>query len=265
MINITVKTLGDKKYTILWWSIGVVLLNLVVVLFYPSVSSVPEYNQILQEMPPALLNLFAGNITSFTSPEGYLNSQLFFLLLPFVFLGFNLLLGSESIAREERRGTLDLILSNPVPRWRFVIEKFASITVLNAVLGLAVLSSLVVGAWMVDMDVSAWNLLDVSISLMVLGIFFGALATALSAATGKNELSMGITGAVGVAAYMLNALAPVVDELEPYRELSAFYYYIGNNPIINGLEPWDMVILLVVSGLFLFVGILVFERRDLGI
>ncbi|MEN6574640.1 hypothetical protein, partial [Methanobacterium aggregans] len=68
MINITVKTLGDKKYTILWWSIGVVLLNLVVVLFYPSVSSVPEYNQILQEMPPALLNLFAGNITSFTSP-----------------------------------------------------------------------------------------------------------------------------------------------------------------------------------------------------
>lgn len=265
MMNISLKTLRDKRYSLLWWSVGVVLLDLVVVIFYPSVSSVPEYNQILQEMPPALLNLFAGNITSFTSPEGYLNSQLFFLLLPFVFLGFNLLLGSGSIAREERRGTLDLLLSNPVSRWRIVVEKFASITVLNAVLGLAVLLSLVIGAWMVDMDVSAWNLLDVSISLVVLGIFFGALATALSAATGKNELSMGITGAVGVAAYILNALAPVVDELEPYRELSAFYYYIGNNPIINGLKPWDMLILLVVSGLFLAAGILVFERRDLGV
>lgn len=84
-MNISLKTLRDKRYSLLWWSIGVVLLNLTVVIFYPSVSSVPEYNRILQEMPPALLNLFAGNITSFTSPEGYLNSQLFFLLLPFVF------------------------------------------------------------------------------------------------------------------------------------------------------------------------------------
>ena len=80
-----------------------------------------------------------------------------------------------------------------------------------------------------------------------------------------KNMPMEITGALGVAAYILNALAPVVDELEPYRELSAFYYYIGNNPIINGLEPWDILILLVVSGLFLFVGILVFERRDLGV
>lgn len=92
-----------------------------------------------------------------------------------MFLGFNLLLGSESIAREERRGTLDLILSNPLPRWRIVLEKFASIMLLNAVLGLAVLLSLVVGAWMVDMNISAWNLFDVSISLVVLEYFLGHL------------------------------------------------------------------------------------------
>jgi ABC-2 type transport system permease protein len=75
---------------------------------------------------------------------------------------------------------------------------------------------------------------------------------------------MGLAGGLGVLSYFLNALAPVVEELEPYRELSVFYYYIGNDPILNGLDWWHGSVLLISVLLLVAVGIMVFQRRDLG-
>jgi ABC-2 type transport system permease protein len=66
---------------------------------------------------------------------------------------------------------------------------------------------------------------------MLLGLAFGALALAVGAATGKRGLSTARASVVGVAAYFINSLAPVVKGLESYRKLSLLYYYIGADPL----------------------------------
>jgi ABC-2 type transport system permease protein len=263
--NIFFKTLKDKRFTLFWWSVGIIALDLMIMAFYPSIANNPQFNQILLTLPPTLSKAFMGNISDITSVEGYLNSKLLFLMMPFIFLAFNMFLGSESIAREEKHWTLDLLLSTPITRWRVVGEKFASLVVLNVMLGLAVFLSLWAGVILVNVDINPWRLLDISISLMVLGTFFGALSMALSSATGRQQISAGVTGAVGVAAYLLNALAPEVKELADYQNLSVFYYYAENNPLVNGLEWWHVTVLVAFSLVLLFLGIAVFKRRDLGV
>lgn len=263
--NIFLKTLKEKRFTLLWWSFGIITLDLMILAFYPSIANNPQFNQILLTLPPALFKAFMGNITDITSVEGYLNSKLLFLMMPFIFLAFNMFFGSESIAREEKRCTLDLLLSTPITRWRILVEKFGSMIVLNIILGLAVFISLWLGAVIFNIDINPWRLIDISISLMVLGTFFGALAMALSSATGRRQISLGITGAVGIAAYLLNALAPEVKELADYQNLSVFYYYVENNPLINGLDWWHVLVLVAFSLLLLVLGSIIFEKRDLGV
>lgn len=263
--NVFLKTLRDKRFTLLWWSVGIIALDLMIMAFYPSIADNPQINQILLTLPPTLSKAFMGNISDITSVEGYLNTKLLFLMMPFIFLAFNMFFGSESIAREEKHWTLDLLLSTPITRWRILVEKFASMIVLNIVLGLAVFLSLWVGAVLFNIDVNPGRLLDISISLTLLGIFFGALSMALSSATGRRQISLGVTGAVGVAAYLLNALAPEVNELADYQNLSVFYYYAENNPLVNGLDWWHVTVLVALSLLLLLLGMFVFERRDLRV
>ena len=76
---------------------------------------------------------------------------------------------------------------------------------------------------------------------------------------------MGVGGASGVYAYMLNALAPLIDWLQPFQVASPFYYYIDSNPLFNGLDPLHAGVLIGLSVVFVVVAIVTFERRDLSV
>jgi ABC-2 type transport system permease protein len=57
----------------------------------------------------------------------------------------------------------------------------------------------------------------------------------------------------------------VVEVLEPYRRLSPFYYFIGADPLKNGLNPGHAAVLIGLTVVFLVVALFAFERRDLAV
>ena len=97
MLNsVLLKTLRDQRRAFLWWCVGLSAINILTILLYPSLADVPEFDEVFETMPEAIARLFVGDVVSLTSPEGYLNSQLFIVALPIIFLIF-------TIARGERR------------------------------------------------------------------------------------------------------------------------------------------------------------------
>ena len=262
--SVLLKTLRDQRKSLIWWSIGISALMLLTILLYPSIADSPEYDEMFEKMPEALARLFAGEVSELTSPEGYLNSQLFVLLVPLLFLFFAIARGSGAIAGEEEKGTLDLLLSYPLRRSQVVKEKFAAMVIAILALALALWLSMSIGAAAVGMDISFGRMAEATLSAALLGLTFGALALALGGATGNRGLCIGIASALGVAAYFLNALAPVVDVLEPSRKLSPFYYYMGADPLTNGLNPLHAGVLVALAVASLAVALVTFERRDLA-
>ena len=78
--------------------------------------------------------------------------------------------------------------------------------------------------------------------------------------------SIGLLGlAPGRPAYFLNAVAPVVEVLEPFRKLSPFYYYISAEPLRNGLDPAHAAVLIGLTVVLLVVALVAFERRDIAV
>ena len=262
--NIFTKSLRDQRKSLTFWGIGIAALSLVTVLFYPSIREVPDFSKLLEDSD-ALARVFTGGFTDLTSPEGYLNSQLYSLMVPILFLVYAIGQGSGTIAGEEERGTLDILLSNPTTRVQVLVHKFAAIIASILALAFVLWVSVAVGGAIVNMDLSLGGTAQVTLSAMLLGTVFGTLALALGSATGKRGLSIGITGAVALAAYLLYALAPLVEGLKVTEKFSPFYYYIGADPLVNGLNPLHGAALIAMTLALLAVAIITFERRDLGV
>ena len=263
LTNVFLKTLRDQRRSLMWWGIGLVALTSLTMAFYPAFSDAPDFDEIFEQMPEALTKMFAGEFTDLTSPEGFLNSQLFFFVVPLMFVIFAVLAGSAAIAGEEGAGTLSLLLTSTTPRWRVVVEKFGAVAVATLALALFLWLGLAAGAVAVDMDISLLGLAAASLSTALLAVAFGAFALALGCITGARGLSAGAASAVAIAAYFLNALAPLSDALTPLQKLSPFYYFIGADPLTNGLNALHAGVLLALTAAALGVAVLAFERRDL--
>jgi len=261
--NTFLKNLRDQRKSFMWWSIGIGALLILTILFYPSVADSPEFDELFEKMPEALAKLFMGEVTDLTSPEGYLNSQLFVLLIPLMFLFFAIARGSGAIAGEEEKGTLDLLLSYPLKRSRVVMEKFASMVVTILTLAFVMWLSMAVGVMAVGMDISLVRIAEATLSGALLGLTFGTLALALGCAKSNRGLSIGVASALGVAAYFVNGLAPAVQALESFQKLSLFYYYIGADPLSNGLDLVHAGVIIGLTGILFAVALVTFERRDL--
>ena len=265
MLNsVLLKTLRDQRRTFLWWSAGLSAVNALIIILYPSVEDVPELDAIMESMPEALARLFMGDVVNLTSPEGYLNSQLFILVLPLLFLVFTIGRGSGAIAGEEERGTLDLLLSLPVRRSQVVLEKFVAMVAATLALGIVSWLSMAAAALAVGMEIDFVRLGEVTLSCTLLGLAFGAMALALGCAKGSRGLCLGVTSAIAIAAYFLNALAPIAESLEPAQKLSPFYLYIGADPLTSGLNFVHAGVLTGLTTAFLAIGVALFGRRDLA-
>ncbi len=264
--NIFLKTVRDQRRSMLFWSAGLLMLALFLVLFYPTIEDSQQVlQQYINQFPKELMAAFAGDISNFGTPAGFLNTELFFFMVPVLFLVFTIGFGSRAVAGEEEKGTLDLLLSHPLPRRRLVLEKAGVLVTLALLLALVLWVGLIIGAAVVGMDISLGRLLAACFSATLLGVAFGMFAFALGCSTGNGSLASGLAGVLAVIFYFLNALAPVVDFLKPYQKFSLFYYYIGGEPLTRGLNAGHVSILIAVTVAMLGLAVLGFRRRDLAV
>ncbi len=262
--SIFAKTVRDQRRSLLWWGLGLVALTVVTVLYYPTIRDTPELNRMMENLPEGLRALIGGE-ADLLSAAGYLNSQLFSLMVPLLFLIYAIGLGAAAIAGEEERGKLDLLLAQPVGRRRLVLDTFAALATLLAALGVVLWLAVWTGARLVELPIGGGRLAAATASAALMALLFGTLALALGGATGRRSLALGVGAAVAAAGYVLNGMAPLVDALAPLRRLSPFYYAVGADPLRNGLEPAHVAVLMLSTAALLLLTLVAFDRRDIAV
>jgi ABC-2 type transport system permease protein len=104
-----------------------------------------------------------------------------------------------------------------------------------------------------------------TVQLALFGICVAALTLGVGAATGRRAIAIGAGTAAAVLGYFGNNLAPQVHGLEWVRYLSPFFYYSGNKPLVNGVDPGYSAVLLGAAVLLVAAGLALFRRRDLAV
>ena len=257
------KTLRDQRRALLWWALGFVGTVVLYTSFWPSVrDNAAQFNRYLENLPDFMKNLL-GEI-DYTTPEGYLQSELFSFLAPTLLIVYGIGAGARAIAGEEEAGSLDLLLSVPIRRSRVLVDKFAAMVGASLLLTVVMWITVVTFGPVFDLRLALEGFTAMSLNTFLLGIVFGSLALAIGTSTGRRALAIGVPSGLAVATFIVNTLAPSVDWLEPFRLLSPFYYYSGGAPILNGLDPVHALVLVGISAVALAYALWAFERRDLA-
>lgn len=261
--EVVAETLRERRRSLVWWALGLAAFVALNVAFYPSVRDDAALSDYSKDLPEAMRALFAGGETNLVSAAGYLNSQVFALMAPVILLIFAIGLGAASIAGEEERGTLDLLLAHPLRRIDFVLQRALSMLVLVVALSGVLLATVAVGSALVDLDIGLSRLAAAAGSVGLLALVFGSVALAVGAWWPGRARAIAIATGLAIASWMLDGLGQAVDALDPWRPLSPYYQALGTDPLTDG-APWGGWALLIgLAALFTAAAAFGLQRRDI--
>lgn len=256
--SVLARTLVERRR----WALGVAALAALIAVYWPAVRDSPELQSFTRDLPEAMRALIGEG--DYATASGFLNAELFAFMMPLLFLIVAVGFGAGTTTREEERGTIDVLLSTPLTRRRLLAEKLLGGVLVLAALGAVLFVALLLGGWAVDLGIGADRLAAVSLAVVLIALPFGALALLIACATGSHGLALGLASTAAVAAYMLDALAPLIDSLHGWQDLSPFAWYASDEVLAGGLALGNSALLLGSAALLAAGALLAFDCRDLG-
>jgi ABC-type transport system involved in multi-copper enzyme maturation permease subunit len=247
--------------------------SLLMVALWPSFEPyLPMFEEMLQ-MP--FYEALLGESLGFTSVEGLLTMELY-ILSDIFYMGLILLFGIQCITREVDSGSLDFVLSFPVSRKRFLLEKlFAFITVTASfpilTAGGAVLGSLIIpGIEFHPRGLPAFFL--GLLSRWVLYMTLTCLVILISVIVMDTGKTLGFGGLLIGGSFLLDILAGLVKvadkNIGDILQYSSLYYYLDGLGITNGIinegysafPVGELIFIIVIGVLAILLTLFVFDN-----
>jgi beta-exotoxin I transport system permease protein len=262
--NVFTKTVRDLRWPTFWVAVALAVGGGYFTALYNTYVQTFDLAAMMDKMPPAMKELIGGSDLDLSTATGFLNIELFPLILPALLAGFAIAMGSGFTAGEESKGTIDVLLSYPVPRWQMVLEKVAALAIAMVVIAVLMLLGIeagsIVGNAPVDLDKVAAGL----VLATLLSLAFGTMALTIAALTGNRSAAAGVPIGLIVVMYLVQSLSAQIETLRSVNWLSLFHYYLGGNPLKNGLDLGNTAVLAAVALVFLVAALAAFERRDIA-
>lgn len=258
LLALVLHTVRMQRRGAIIWGVVLGLYSAAIVATFPTFGDMEQMDELMRAYPEGLREAF--NIEDMGTPEGFLDSQIF-NLAPLALAFFPVLASAGAIAGAEERGTIDVLLGNPLPRWQLVIGNFTATAL--SLLGIVALMGLLTWgtAVLLDVDLSLSTTTEAVLNLWPICLFFGGVAMLCSAVFHRRVLAITIPGVVLFGMYLIDVLGKVSDDLEDLRPASVFYYY--GSAIKDGIDWANFGGVTLVTLALVLLAILAFQRRDI--
>lgn len=261
--DLLAKTVRDVRGAMLGWTLGLGLYGALVTASFPSIRDNEAVEAYLETLPEAMLAFFGG--ANLTTPAGFFRAELF-SYLPALLAVFTVGKAIQLTLGEEREGTMDLVLAQPIPRWRVPVDRFAGlglvtggiVTGLAAVLGVA--GALVGLGPREILGLAAWCYLAGLLSLV-----FSAAALAVAGFAHRTRGPLVVAAGLAGGGFLLDGLARLVDALEAVRWANPYRWYGLSDPVAGPVSVWGLAGLVVCLVVLVAVGALGYRRKDIGV
>jgi ABC-2 type transport system permease protein len=255
----------DHRNALACWCVGAVAYIGLIAAIFPSLAGSGSLDKLVESYPDALKSLFGiSSGGSLSSGAGFLDAELFSFMLPLLVLVLTIGSGARTFAGEEDAGRLELALAYPVRRRAAVLAKGAAVGAEALAVCACSWVAMAVLNPIFDLDLSAGRVAAAVSGLALLGLFFGWLALAVGAATGKRGLAVALPAGLAAAGYLVSGLHSLAGWLDPFRFLSAFWL-LGTSPLQNGIRGSGAPVLALAAAAALLAGAVLVERRDLEV
>jgi ABC-2 type transport system permease protein len=218
------------------------------------------------EHPPKAIEAFLGGSANFLEASGWLAAGMTHPVTLSLLTVAATVISVNSVATEVERGTIDLVLSRPVGRNRYLVGRAtASVVAVTAVEVAGLVGVLVARATISEVgDLDLGSILLAFLQSWLLFVAFSMVALLASARTSLRGRALGIAVGAVVGWFFLNFLALLIDGLNGLRYLSPFHYFRPGEVLEGAGDLVDFVVLAALAFVALALALQSFRRRDLA-
>jgi ABC-2 type transport system permease protein len=233
--------------------------------FFPTVKPMMDsYNEMLSN---PTMKAFLGDLADLTTFSGFITAEVF-SYMGIVLGAYIAFLTASFAAGEIEQKSSELMLSLPVSRQKVLLSRFATLLPFIAVLMVAMLLGIVIGAEYVgeSIDVTRFACGMLFTAAFLLAVGGGSMLLSALMSNGRNAAFAGI--GVLLAMFLVENIGSMVTSIDWARQLSLFHYAKVSGFIADPAAPivWgNMVILLVVAAAFLILAVVAYKRRDINV
>jgi ABC-2 type transport system permease protein len=148
-----------------------------------------------------------------------------------------------AVTGELDRGTLELLLAQPLPRWRVLLAHFCIDLIVIPLLCLCLWLGTFIGLWLMgikdgDTPVDAARFAPALWNVAALMFAISGYTIWLSARGRFRPRVLGLAVFVTLVQFLVNVVAQLWDALAPMRPFTVFYYYQPQKIILS--DNWSM-------------------------
>lgn len=255
------QSLSSRKVSTISCAIALFLFAL---LYAGLFKTMADQIHIFEKSFPQGLDAFFGSIATASTPEGWLNLELFGIFSPFVVAIAAITFGSAAIGKEEENHTLELILSTPTSRTKVLLQKTFAVLAQSLIISLFVYLGVALGSLIFQFHPSLVNTAVACLSLFLFGAFFGTLSLAVQALSGKKSAASGTSAGIFLLTYLSFVLSKLLDSLSWLRFTSPFHYFNSEGNLFGSFNMFGFLFPVFFSVIFILIAIVGFKRRDLS-
>jgi ABC-2 type transport system permease protein len=192
-----------------------------------------KLNVILENLPDVFGKVTPIPLNQLVTPLGRIAGL---LVDPTLFLTCGLWAvarGSDAVSGELNRGTMEMLLAQPVPRYQIVLVQAVVTTICAATLCLVVLVGVSVGVWLAayKQPVNFEQYARGVFNLFCLNYVIAAVTTLLSSMDRYRWRTLALGGGFMVVSLIVKVLSRLKEQFEPLRYLTVYGAY----------EPWWLI------------------------
>lgn len=255
------RSLVDLRWTVVWYSGGIVVYALIIAAFWPAMQkNANVFQQYLEQFPEAFMKAFG--IDEMMTFAGFLGGEMVNFMWPLVITIFLVMAASAAVAGEIDRGTVELWLSAPVARWKLLAGKLLAILVGSAVIVGATVGSLSLSALVANETLSVSGLAWTGAVLLAFCVAVGGYSALLSSLLSSRGMAAGAAAGITLASYLAGVIGLLSKDVEWLKYVAITSAFHPQQALIDKPAANEILILFAIGIVSAVASLVVFQRRD---
>ncbi len=264
--NLLGRSLMDRRLTLGIYCLGVAAYSLMIIAIWPSMQgNLDAMEQLWQNYPEGLKAAFGADV-SISSFDGFLTLEYFSLMWVIISAPFAVSVATAAFAGDIEKGTMELLLSQPIPRWVISSSRMAYLNIGLLLIITATMLPVIIGAPLVDAKLNMGGVLALGLQGFLLFLCIGAVGFLFSALTSDRGRAIFMVTGVLIVSYALDILSQFSHAVDKLHFLSLFDYYDPYRYLHSADIAWgDLAVLLGVAVVAFLAATAIFQRRDIAV
>lgn len=266
MLSIIKRTIKDRWLVFLIYIIAASGFFLMHVSIFPTFADQQiDISAMIKSLPEGFVEAFGLQDYDMSKFENYIAGEEFSLIWPLLLLIMSISLAGGAIAAEIEKGTIEVLLAQPITRGKLYIARYISGLVLILGFVIITISLLILMAKMFGIGIKLSHYPTVALVATLFAWAVYGIAMFLSAIFSDRGKVYFISAGMLVLMYAVNIISGLKDNLDKLKYVSFFHYYVPNDLLIrNHIDVTSIVVFIVVAIVFSIAGFIAFDRRDIA-